>query len=191
MKKLLIGLLGLLPMSVFAHPEPLGHGLLSGIAHPLSGMDHFIAMFGIGIMAVALGGSNRWRFPLGFLVMMGLGAIVARNGVGIIHVESLIAMSVLLTGVALLSLNTQPTLAKVATTLAALFALFHGYVHVAEMQTHTGFSQYLSGMLVGSALIQLMGMFTVVMLSRFNMKAKGQKILGQLSLIVFALLLTA
>ncbi|WP_260436657.1 HupE/UreJ family protein, partial [Pseudomonas aeruginosa] len=39
------------PALAFAHPGHGEHGLVAGLAHPLTGLDHLLAMFAVGLWA--------------------------------------------------------------------------------------------------------------------------------------------
>src|SRR5262245_21659126 len=52
----------------------------SGIAHPLNGTDHILAMIAVGLWAVLAGGPAIWIWPLTFVATMLAGFAVARWG---------------------------------------------------------------------------------------------------------------
>ena len=56
------------------------HDFLGGLLHPLTGLDHVLAMVAVGALAWTLGGYARWRLPAAFLAAMTLGL-----GLGIAH----------------------------------------------------------------------------------------------------------
>jgi urease accessory protein len=61
----------------FAHVGQ-GHvaGFAHGFMHPLSGLDHIIAMVAVGLYASHLGGRNLWLVPLAFVGTMIFGGIL-------------------------------------------------------------------------------------------------------------------
>ena len=63
--------LALAPTAAFAHPG-IGdaHGFMQGLAHPLGGLDHILAMVAVGIFAWQLGGRALWLVPATFIVVM-------------------------------------------------------------------------------------------------------------------------
>jgi urease accessory protein len=49
----------LFPVVVFAHESSLG-GLISGLNHPVLGLDHLLAMVSVGIISYQLSGKAIW-----------------------------------------------------------------------------------------------------------------------------------
>ena len=82
-----------------AHP---GHGeavgLIHGFVHPMSGIDHILAMVAVGLFAAQLGGRALWLVPTSFVTMMGVGGMLGISGVDVPFVEVGIAMSVVVLG---------------------------------------------------------------------------------------------
>jgi urease accessory protein len=64
----------LVPTTAFAHVG-IGStsGFMHGFMHPLSGLDHQLAMILVGIFAYQLGGRALWLVPLTFISAMALG----------------------------------------------------------------------------------------------------------------------
>lgn len=117
--------------SAMAHSGHNGTSFFAGIAHPLGGLDHVLAMLAIGLLAARQGGTLRWALPLSFVGAMFCGAALAAAGITLPLVEAGIAASVLVLGTlvargALLhGMQWLP--------LVAAFAAFHGQAHQAEM----------------------------------------------------------
>ncbi|MDB5373206.1 MAG: urease accessory protein, partial [Belnapia sp.] len=79
----------LLPVPAFAHVGgELHHGLLAGFLHPLSGVDHLLAMVMLGLWAGLAGGAARLALPAGFLGGMALGALLGLSGVALPMAEA-------------------------------------------------------------------------------------------------------
>jgi urease accessory protein len=106
-------------------------GFAGGLAHPLLGLDHLFAMIAIGLWAAQQGGRALWAVPAAFVGAMGLGGVLAWSGIAVPHVESAIALSVLVLG--LLVATRRQWAVTAGMVLAAGFALFHGYAHGLEM----------------------------------------------------------
>ena len=54
----------LTPAVAFAHPGHDHAGLLAGLAHPVFGLDHLLAMLAVGLWAAQQQGAARWALPL-------------------------------------------------------------------------------------------------------------------------------
>jgi urease accessory protein len=76
---------------VHAHTDPSIH---SGFLHPISGMDHFFVMVGVGIWASSIGGQAMWKLPLGFMTIMLVGGILGFYAVDVPFVGLTIPASV-------------------------------------------------------------------------------------------------
>ena len=95
----------LLPALVQAHEaNSLPYGpFLSGITHPVLGLDHFLAMVSVGMVSAQIGGSAIWKVPTTFVLVMFLGGLIGINFSGFGGYEIGIAMSVLLLGLILVA----------------------------------------------------------------------------------------
>ena len=75
----------------------IGSAILSGIAHPIIGLDHFAFIIMIGLLAIFQ--KNRLLLPLTFIGGELLGALLIVNNIALPFTELLVAASVLLIGV--------------------------------------------------------------------------------------------
>lgn len=141
-----------------AHPGFPGHthGFINGFAHPLSGLDHFLAMTAVGLWAAQQGGKALWQVPLAFLSAMVLGAMVGMIGLGTFSMmDQAIATTVLLMGILVATARQLP--AALGAPLIGLFALFHGYAHGAEMPATSSGLLYGAGFIFATAMLQFLG----------------------------------
>jgi urease accessory protein len=148
-----------------AHP---GHGVetgfLAGLLHPLSGIDHLLALLAVGLLSR----QQRHGAVLAptFLVFMALGASSAA-GVHLPALELSVAATVLLLGVlAACALRLPPQLAVL--TVGAC-AFLHGLAHGQEL---AGMASG-SGFIVASTLLMLAGAVTAARLRRMLGAAIG------------------
>jgi urease accessory protein len=149
-------LLLLLPAPAWAHTGAgPAAGLLHGFLHPLAGADHVLAMLAVGLWAAQRGGSDVWRLPLAFVVAMIAAGAAAMAGFAMPAVETGIVLSVLLLG-AIVAL-TVPLPSAAAIGAVALFALFHGHAHGAEMPAALSAAAYGAGFALATALLHLGG----------------------------------
>ena len=148
----------LAPALVHAHTGMPGHthGLESGLAHPLTGLDHICAMFAVGLWAAQRGGRAIWLVPLTFVAVMGLGGGLATTGFQLPFVTQGAAASVLVLGILIATALRLPLAASAA--LVGLFAVFHGFAHGAETAkgTVSGVT-YAIGLMLTTALLHLSG----------------------------------
>ncbi|WP_263261553.1 HupE/UreJ family protein [Pseudomonas sp. RIT-PI-S] len=140
----------LLPALASAHPGH-GDGVLAGASHPLSGLDHLLAMVAVGLWAAQQQGRGRWALPCTFLAAMLLGGVLGFAGVSLPGLESGIAASVLALGLAVaLAIRPPLPLAMLAT---AGFALCHGLAHGLELPAMASAWTYALGFIGATALL--------------------------------------
>lgn len=131
-------------------------GIAAGVAHPLLGADHLLAMIAVGLWATLLGGRARWLVPASFVAAMAAGGLAAMGGLALPAVELAVAGSVVALGL-LIALDVRAA-TVVGMAVAALFALFHGHAHGAEMPTGASALAYAAGFLVATALLHAVGL---------------------------------
>lgn len=140
----------------FAHLDPLEHGsFAAGFSHPLFGLDHILAMVGVGLWASLLGGRAIWAVPLAFVGTMALGFAAAMTPLALPLVEPVIAASVVVLG--LLALVAFRAPASLAALMVAVFALFHGYAHGSELG-EAGALPYMAGFALATAALHALGL---------------------------------
>jgi urease accessory protein len=127
-------------------------GFVQGLVHPLSGVDHLIAMTAVGLWAALRGGAMRVVAPLSFVAAMFIGALCTAMGLALPAVEPMVAASLLTLGLLVCRPSALP--GGVALAVIAAFACFHGAAHVREL----GWSAATAGMLVGTALLHAGGL---------------------------------
>lgn len=106
-------------------PTTFGQGLISGLAHPVIGVDHLAFILGIGIASAFIGA--RLLAPLAFVAATLIGCALQLGGVTLPLAEIIVAGSVVLLGVMILSGANVPGAAYLA--LFAVAGLFHGWAY--------------------------------------------------------------
>ncbi|AHG48621.1 protein hupE (plasmid) [Rhizobium leguminosarum bv. trifolii CB782] len=146
-----------LPAVASAHPA-IGDaaGFSHGFAHPMSGLDHVLAMVMVGVFAFQLGGRATWLVPTTFVLVMALGGALGAAGINVPFVELGIALSVVVLG-AIVALDVKAPLAA-ALGIVGLFAIFHGHAHGAEMPDNAAGAAYAAGFMIATALLHLTGL---------------------------------
>ncbi|MCC5984144.1 MAG: HupE/UreJ family protein [Rhodobacteraceae bacterium] len=151
--RLVLPLFILAPTALMAHP---GHehadGLAAGLAHPLLGLDHLVAMLAVGVLAALLGGRARWAVPGSFLTGMLVFGVLGTGGAESALAEHLIIASIIVLG-ALMALTLRLPLAVIA-AFAAVFGAAHGYAHGSE---GSGDGGYLLGFMLSTAALHAAG----------------------------------
>ncbi|WP_110708575.1 HupE/UreJ family protein [Salinicola sp. CR57] len=152
-------LLLLVGSAAMAHPGALPHthggSFLAGLMHPLTGLDHLLAMLAIGLWSCRQSPALCRAMPLLIALGMIAGAGLAWAGVPLLGVEFGIASSVLLAGVMLACLVKLPT--TVGGTLVFAFILLHGHAHGSELAPGASALLYAVGFVIASVAITLVG----------------------------------
>ncbi len=129
----------------------------AGILHPLTGLDHLLAMLAVGLWASQLGGRAAWLLPALFPALMIVGTALAFHGLALPLVEPAIALSVIVLG-ALIAGGVYLPLALGAPLIAA-FALAHGHAHGTEAPTGGNLAGYAVGFIATTIILHLSGLF--------------------------------
>ncbi|MGD1876836.1 MAG: HupE/UreJ family protein [Kiloniellaceae bacterium] len=130
-------------------------GLSHGFFHPIGGLDHILAMVGVGLLGFVIGGRALWLVPASFVAMMALGGALGVAGVAVPFVELGIALSVVVIGAALAFGSGVPL--ALAMALAGGFAVFHGVAHGSEMPLAASGLTYGLGFMAATALLHGVG----------------------------------
>ncbi|MEP0072024.1 MAG: HupE/UreJ family protein [Marinomonas sp.] len=150
----------------FAHP---GHehisSFMSGLSHPLGGLDHLLAMLAIGLWASSMKGRAVWAVPLAFVLTMLAGGGLALAGLNLPFVEQGILLSVIVLGSLVLAAKRLPFFGCVA--VAGSFALFHGAAHGIEMPIDANSAQYALGFALATAGLHALGLGLGQLMTRF------------------------
>lgn len=138
-----------------AHP---GHALsaLDGAVHPWLGLDHVLAMVGVGWWAKQLGGRARLILPCTFVAMMALGMAAALAGHVLPLREEGAAWSVLALGL-LITFARRASVTAAALCVGA-FALAHGAAHGAGLPLQPSSLAFAGGVLVSTVLLHAAGL---------------------------------
>ncbi|MBD2329146.1 HupE/UreJ family protein [Alkalinema sp. FACHB-956] len=124
-------------------PTTWFQGLMSGLAHPIIGPDHFAFIVAVGLLA-AIKRQGLW-LPVAFVVAAMLGTGLHLTQFNLPGVELFVSGSIVLFG-ALLVMKKSPNTGLVA-VLTAIAGLFHGYAYgeaIFGAET-TPFFAYLAG----------------------------------------------
>jgi len=152
----LITATALIATPAYAHDGTgLAGGFMAGVIHPLAGLDHMLAMISVGLWGAFLGRPLVYALPMLFPAAMAVGGALGMAGVGFPPVELGIAVSVVTLGAMILLAVRAPIV--VACAIVAIFALFHGYAHGAELPSAADPVGYSAGFVLSTGLLHLIG----------------------------------
>ncbi len=152
----LTGILLMTATPAFAHhamggklPSTVFEGFISGVAHPLIGLDHFAFIVAVGLLAAVK--RQGILIPISFVLaaMLGTGSHLA--SIGLPGVELFVSGSIVLFGI-LLVMKDSPNTGVVA-GLSAVAGLFHGYAYGESI--FGAETTPLVGYLIGFTVVQL------------------------------------
>ena len=132
-----------------------GTGFTYGVAHPLLGLDHLLAMVAVGLWAAQIGGRALWLIPAAFVSVMAAGGAMAVAGIDLPLVEAGILGSVLVLGLLVALAPRLPFWAPAA--IVGLFAIFHGHAHGTEMPENAAGLAYGLGLVLATAVLHAAG----------------------------------
>jgi urease accessory protein len=130
-------------------------GFLSGLKHPISGMDHVLAMIAVGLWGAQLGAPALWLLPVTFPMVMALGGAMGLMGVKLPGIEVCIALSAIALGIAV-AFEARPKL-WVAAFIVGFFAIFHGHAHGTELPAGANGLLFSLGFVIATGTLHLCG----------------------------------
>jgi urease accessory protein len=145
-------------------PATFTEGILSGLGHPIIGLDHFAAVVAVGCLAAAHRAAP--ALALAFVAAMMAGVALHLQGATVPADEIMVALSVIILGANMLRGQNISTGAALA--LFALVGLAHGYalgesIYGAEQ---TPLYAYLLGLAVSQGAVALAAMSIARSLAR-------------------------
>jgi urease accessory protein len=146
----------LLPAMAFAHQETGSiTGIVSGLKHPVSGMDHVLAMISVGLWGAQLGAPAVWMLPVAFPMVMAFGGMLGLMGIALPGIEIGIAVSALVLGAMILTESRPPL--WFAAALVGFFAIFHGHAHGTELPVGSSGLLYSIGFVAATGTLHGLG----------------------------------
>ena len=144
------------PSLAFAHTEQgRAAGLLAGLQHPVSGLDHVLAMVSVGLWGAQLGAPAVWLLPVTFPMVLAFGGMLGLIGVPLPGVEVGVALSGVLLGLAVLA-EWRPAV-WAAAPIVGFFAIFHGHAHATELPAGASGLLYSVGFVVATGTLHVVG----------------------------------
>ena len=144
------------PALAWAHiGQGRAEGFLAGLRHPVSGLDHVLAMVSVGLWGAQLGAPAVWLLPVTFPMVMALGGMLGLVGLPLPGVEAGIALSGILLGFSVAA-EWRPPLG-VAAVMVGFFAVFHGHAHGSELPPGANGLLYSIGFVVATGTLHASG----------------------------------
>jgi len=156
-------------------PSTFAEGLLSGLGHPVIGIDHLAFLIAVGIV-VGMGGLNL-ALPVLFVAASALGVAAHVYGITVPAAELVVALTVLLAG--LLIARGRTLSAWAWGGLFALAGLFHGYAYGESIfgAETSPLGAYLLGLVVVQSALAV-GIALIVRRSKVGVAALAPRLLG-------------
>jgi urease accessory protein len=160
-RRAVAGAVALLPGVLLASPawahvqQGQAAGFLNGLRHPVSGLDHVLAMVAVGLWGAQLGAPAIWLLPVTFPLVMSFGGFLGLVGAPLPGVEVGVAASAILLG-SMVAAEARPPLG-LAAAVVAFFAVFHGHAHGTELPAGQSGLLYSVGFVVATGLLHATG----------------------------------
>jgi urease accessory protein len=156
-----------LATSALAHS---GHatGFAGGLLHPMTGIDHLLAMLMVGLWAGLCLGRYMWTGPVAFVTFMLAGFAYGAAGGAFPIAEGIILASLIGLGGLLIFQVKLPVAASAG--LIGLFAIGHGFAHGSAMHDSGHDFGFAAGLITTTILLHAAG----IGLSRFAGRRIGQ-----------------
>jgi len=172
--------LSMVPTLALAHvgQGDISGGFLAGLEHPVFGLDHVVAMVAVGIWGAQLRAPAIWVLPVTFPLVMSFGGILGGLGVPIPGIEIGIAVSAIVLG-AMIALAARPPL-WAAGIIVAVFAIFHGYAHGAELPESANAISFAMGFVIATGSLHALG----ILIGVINKWKAGEKCLRGVGVLI-------
>lgn len=139
----------------------VGHGTMGsggfadGMLHPVTGLDHVVAMVAVGLWGAQLGAPAIWLLPVTFPLVMAVGGVLGVIGVPLPGVVAGVALSGVVLGL-FVAFAARPPLWLAALVVAA-FAIFHGHTHGTALPLSGVPLAYGAGFVIATGLLHVGG----------------------------------
>ena len=155
-----LGILLLWPVAAWAHVESgQAGGFISGLSHPVSGLDHVLAMVAVGLWGAQLGSPAVWLLPVAFPMMMAFGGMLGLMGIPVPGIEIGIAASGIVLGALILGEIKMPLVG--ALVVVAFFAVFHGHAHGTELAPGQNAILYSLGFVIATGTLHALSLIHI------------------------------
>ena len=164
------------PTLIYAHGAD-GHPFVAGLTHPILGVDHLLAIITTAILGHTLLEEKQWLPTILFILAMIIGGFLGINGTEINYMELIIQASVVVLGLIVWG-NIKLTLVGFA-LIAMVFGFTHGLAHGLEMPNDASPALYVTGYVLGAALVSAAGYFLIrIFTSGIGIRTLGAFVCG-------------
>ena len=166
------------PIAAFAHQAGgEAFGFIGGLKHPVSGLDHVLAMVAVGLWGAQLGAPAIWLLPVTFPMVMAFGGMLALLGVPLPGSEIGISASAVALGLVVMVEARPPLWA--AAVLVGFFAIFHGHAHGTELPPGANGMLYSMGFVIATGALHATGI-AIGLVHRWRAGAIALRVAGAL-----------
>ena len=153
----------LLALVVWVEPAAahVGHGTMGsgtffdGFMHPVTGLDHLVAMVAVGLWGAQLRAPAIWLLPITFPLVMAVGGFLGLIGVQLPGVDVGVAMSGVVLG-ACVATAVRPPL-WIPAVIVGAFGLLHGHAHGTAMPMSGSPTEFGAGFVVATGMLHMFG----------------------------------
>ena len=130
-------------------------GFISGLSHPVTGVDHILAMVAVGLWGAILRAPAIWLLPVVFPLIMTVGAVLGVLDIQLPGIDIGIAASAIFLGL-MVAFNVRLPLI-IAFSAISIFAVFHGHPHGTALPDFGVPLHYAFGFVLSTGLLHLSG----------------------------------
>ncbi len=150
MKKFIVSALVMFPAAALAHSGHHHNEWLDGFLHPLTGLDHLLALLATGFWLAQSGTRYKPGFIAGFCAVLAV-AVVAGMGFPQFTFEAGIVASLVVLGSLLAAAVRGPLVLRAGVVIAT--AAVHGFVHGTELPASGSVIPFIIGLVLCSGLV--------------------------------------
>lgn len=153
----------------------MGGGFADGFLHPVTGLDHMVAMIAVGLWGAQLRAPAIWLLPITFPLVMAVGGFLGVIGAPFPAVDVGVALSGVVLG-ALVAMAARPSL-WIAAIVVGTFGFLHGHAHGTAMPLSGAPVAFGAGFVVATGLLHLSGIL-IGLLARWPRGAMAVRVGG-------------
>ena len=143
------------PLACWAHMTGQPHSIASGLLHPVTGIDHLLALLAVGWIAFRPQAPREGiQLTIAVLGSMLAGAALGMTGLSSHMIEYVLCISLILSGVMIVTPAKRPYTAL----LLGVAGLCHGFAHGCESPAGASGALFLAGMVASSSVLLLAGL---------------------------------